>query len=259
MPSASQLGQFLVAAGLLLSVALIVSMVSSGLHAVYKWFFVYICAGSVQGLVSLPFHPNTDVYAWIYFVSQPVIWLLYILIVLELYGLVLRGHRGIATLGRWTLLAALTVSVVVSLLSLAPDLGGAAGPHAILIYYTVVERGIVSSLVVFLLLITAFLIWYPIPLTRNVILHAIVYSVYFLSSTMALFIRNITRLELTSTISAVLLGIVNACLLVWVIFLSRSGETQTVVLSRQWHPQADEHLLKQIDSINAALLRTYRK
>jgi len=148
---------------------------------------------------------------------------------------------------------------VVSLLTLLPDLAGASGPHAILIYYTVVERGVISSLVVFLLLITVFLVWYPIPLSRNVTLHAIVYSVYFLSSTMALFVRNVTRFELTATISAVLIGIVNACLLVWVIFLSRSGETQTVVLRRQWPPQDEEQLMKQIDSINAALLRTSRK
>jgi hypothetical protein len=207
----------------------------------------------------LPLGPQTDAFAWVYLVTQPVMWFFYILIVLELYTLVLRNHQGIATLGRWLLIAALFIAMLVSLLTLVPDLESPLGPYPILSYYSLIERGVNSSLVVFLLVIVAFLAWYPIPLSRNVILHSFVFSVYFLSSTATLFVRNVTGFEMTRMASAILLAITDVCLLVWIVFLNRRGESRVVVLGHQWQPGDEERLVEQLDSINKTLLRSTRK
>jgi hypothetical protein len=244
---------------IVLSVVLIFRMVRNSLHRLYLWFFLYLCAGVVQSLVHLPLDPNSNAYAWAWMLSQPVIWLLYILVVLELYSLVLRKHPGIATLGRWALMGALGVAIVISLVSLLPDLSNQAERYPVLLYFMVIERGLISSLVVFLLLIIAFFLWYPIPLSRNVTLHVGVYAVYFLSSTMALFVRNVTGHELTPAVSTAMIAVANICLLVWILFLNRQGETQTVVLGHQWRPKDEEQLVRQLDAINSALLKAARK
>ena len=50
-------------------------------------------------------------------------------------------------------------------------------------YYYVAERAVYFSLVVFLLSILGFLMQYPITLSRNIIVHSMVFSVYFLGNT----------------------------------------------------------------------------
>lgn len=257
--SSPQIEQALWFLSLLLSVFLIFRIVSQGLVRAYAWFFVYLCVGVTQFLIAFPLNPGTNAYAWTYLISQPVIWFLYILIVLELYSLVLRNHKGIATLGSWTLSAALGISILISLLTLLPDLGRAAGPYPVLGYYTVIERGVISSLVVFLLLITVFMLWYPVSLNRNIVLHVIVYFVYFLSSTVAFFVRNVSGYEFTGTVSAILIAIADVCLLAWIVFFNRRGEASTLVLRRQFHPQDEERLVKQLDAINAALLKAAKR
>lgn len=259
MPAISQLEQYLWASSLVLTTVLILRMVWDGLVPVYTGFFVYLCASVAQTLAMLPFSPNTTTYAWLFIITQPVIWLLSILIVLELFSLILRRYQGIASLGRWTMMAALGLAVLIALVTLLPDLQNVGGRYRTLIYYNVIERGINSSLVIFLLVISAFVVWYPLPLSRNVILHAIVYSVYFLCSTLALFIQNISGLDITRTVSTVLIALTCACLLAWILFLRRQGEEQKVSVRRQWHPEEGERIVRQLDAINTALLRSSRK
>jgi hypothetical protein len=255
----TELERFFWLASIALTAGLIIRLIHDGLHRIYVFFFTYLVVGVVQSLIVLPVDPQSKLYDMVYFITQPVMWLLFILIVLELYSLVLKNHRGIASLGRWTLGAALGLSICVSLLTLSPDLNRATGPSALFVYYTVIERGIQSSLVVFLLLISGFLLWYPIPLSRNVILHAIVYSTYFLCSAAALFMRNLLGLGYTRSVSTALLGIANGCLLVWIVFLNRAGEAKKVVVGHQWKPEDEERLVEQLDAINSALLKTARK
>ena len=238
---------------------LLVRLRASQLHRTYKFFFLYLLVLLGRSLLLLAFDPNANRYAVIWMLTEPLAWLLYVLVVLELYGLVLQKYKGIATLGRWTLLGALAVSILVSLLTLFPSLSPAGGRYPILLFYTLVKRGVISSLAVFLLLITAFLVWYPVPLSRNIVLYATVYFVYFLCSTTALFIRYVSGHEVTRTVSTVLLGVENACLFVWILFLNQAGEARTVVIAHQWRLEDEERLSEQLNAINATLLRTARK
>jgi hypothetical protein len=245
------------------TILLIVRLSHTGLWRRYTCFFSLLCASVAQSLIHLPLKPNSREYAWAYLVTQPVIWILYILVVLELYSLVLKSHQGIATLGRWVLLVGSAVAVSLSMLSLVADLPSSAGQSnpllACLAYYTVIERGLAASLVLFLLIIVAFLAWFPVPLSRNIILYATLYTAYFLGSSMMLLVRNVMGVKLTPVVSACLIGVLDLCLLGWVLLLNPEGEKQTVVLRRRWCSQDEERLVEQLDSLNATLLRATRK
>ncbi len=252
------LQQVLWVAGTALAVALAAKLAATGLFRVYPWFTAFLCFEAVRSMVLLAFRPNTTTYGWIFLATQPLIWLLYILVVLELYSVALRDRRGLASLSRWALSACMTLAVAVSALTLRADLSRPAGPYPVLVYYSVIERGLIFSLALFLLLIAAFMAWFPLAVTRNVRLHASVYAVYFLSSTMALFLRNVAGYSLSPGISLILLFVDAVCLILWLGGLSRRGEEQ-LVTGRRWQQEDEQRLLRQLDALNAAASKRPRE
>jgi hypothetical protein len=184
---------------------------------------------------------------------------MYVLIVLELFGLVLRDYPGIQTLSRRLLAAALAVSAVAALATLIPDLGNPAERYPILRAVYVGQRLVMSSLVVFFAILTAFLVWYPVPLCRNVVVYCAGYCVYFISATMALFVLTIEGGAVTRIISTVLLGVAVACLIAWILLLNAQGETKRWAVRRHMTALDEGRLVGQLDAINRSLLRSARK
>lgn len=242
-----------------LIVVLCIKLISADLHKVYRWFFAFLTFQVLQSAVMLPLDPYRDEYAWAYLLTQPLLWVLYILVVFELYALALRNHPGIASLSRWVLSGGVLVSIAVSVLSLSADLSTPAGRFPVLVYMGVIERGLSFSLVVFLLLISGFLLWTPIPLARNVALHACVYTLYFLSTAAGLLVRNVLGYQIVIGVSVAILSSHNFCLLTWILFLNRKGELTPVVVRRLWRQTDEDQITRQLDAINAFLLRSAGK
>jgi hypothetical protein len=256
MESAEQIAWVL---GLLLGLALLAAMASRGLLRSYTWFAAFLCLDIVQTLAMLPLDKARDLYAWAYFCTQPLIWLLFVLAVLELYTLALGRHPGIASLSRWVMFGALFVSVLLSGFSLSADLSRPADQFPVLRLFTVVERGVTFSLLIFLLFITGFLLWTPVAVRRNIVTHACLFSVYFLASSFALFVRNFLGLQVVSSVSLALLIISDLCLMLWILLLTRKGERTEVVVRRRWHEADVERLQSQLDAVNNFLLKPGRR
>jgi hypothetical protein len=227
------------------------------LNRVYRFFFAYLVLTAARSLVLLPFRLESNTYALIYLATLPILWVFYILIVLELYSLVLQNYSGIYSLGRWTLYGALLFSITVSVLTLLPSWGNEAS--RLLFWCTTVERGVDFSLVIFLLLILIFLSRYPVALNRNIIVHCIVYTVFFLGTSMTILVRNVVGHELMGQLNSVLQVISAACYLVWIFFLTRAGESRITMLRHNWSPDDEQRLIEQLNNINATLLRAARK
>jgi len=229
-----------------------------GLLGKYKAFGAYLAFSAIRGAVLSVAPIGRSVYGWIYLSTEPALWILYGLVVLELYSLALKHYRGIASLGRWTVTGAAAGAALVSLLSLAPDLD-ATHPYPIIHLSTVIGRAICSSLALFLLLMTFFVVIFPIRLSRNAIVHTIIYSIYFLGLTAAYFVHNIFGPEVVVGVN-VALGLTTVASLVgWMLLLSPQGEQVIVPNRRHWEPEDEERLLKSLDSINATLMRVARK
>ena len=227
------------------------------LNRVYRFFFAYLVFALFRSLVLLPFKTAGATYAYIYLGTAPILWVFYILVVLELYSLVLQNYSGINSLGRWTLYGALAFSIAVSLLTLIPSLGNESS--RLMFWVTTVERGVVFSLVLFLLFILYFLTRYPVALSRNIIVHAIVYTIFFLGVSMTILIRNVIGQEFMRELNHVVLVIGSACYVVWIFFLTKAGEKRIVMLRHSWSPADEQRLIDQLSTINATLLRTARK
>jgi hypothetical protein len=235
-------------------------LLATGLFRRYKclsaylvFYFLYTIGLLIIGDVRSPLYMKY----WV--ISEPFLWLFYVLTILELYSLVLEKHQGLYTLGKWFLYTGLSVSVLISLLTLLPHLEfGRIQRSGILSYFYPIERGLDFSLLVFLLFIMILLTRYPVPLSRNVIIHSITYSAFFFSNALAMFARVIFGLTLSRTVSTFALGVSTACSLIWFFLLTPGGE-HTQVRVPWISPQHEGQILSHLDSLNATMLKISQK
>src|ERR1700736_4646091 len=61
----------------------------------YRFFVAYLLFNTIRGLLSWSFSLESAAYIKIWVMTQPLIWILYILVVLELFSLVFKEYRGI--------------------------------------------------------------------------------------------------------------------------------------------------------------------
>lgn len=223
------------------------------LNAYLVFYFLYTIGLLVIGDVSSP------AYLKYWVISEPLLWLFYVLTILELYSLVFEKHRGLYTLGKWFLYTGFTVSVIISGLTLLPHLEfGEIQQSTVLAYFYPIERGLDFSLLVFLLFILILLTRYPVSLTRNVAIHSVTYSIFFFSNALAMFARVIFGLNLSRAVSTFALGVSVACSLIWFFGLTPGGEEVQVRVP--WlNPRHEEQILSQLDSLNATMLKISRK
>jgi hypothetical protein len=244
---------------LFLVLVLILKLVVRRLHRIYFWFFIMLCFQALQNLGTMPLYSRSNLYAWAYFLTQPALWVLYVLAVLELYSLALRKHQGLASMSRWFVLGALLVSVGVSALTLSADLSRPAEEFPRLVYFSVFERGVTFSLVLLVLLLTGFLLWAPISIRRNIVVHASLYSAFFLATAAALFLRIMVGYELLDEVSIAVLSLNAVCLLLWILLLNKRGEEILMVVRSKWQSVDELRLTRQLDAVNSFLLKSSSK
>jgi hypothetical protein len=174
---------------------------------------------------------------------------------LELYSIVLRDLAGIASASRRYIKITLALAIGFSALLLVFE----KTPGSTVARFLIFERVAVSSLVVFVILISVFLLYYPIHLSRNAVVYSIGYAFYFLIKAAALFISNVDNRWLRQ-FDTLRIVAATACLLFWTFALSRRGESgAAITLGHHWKPEDEERVLSRLQAINASLLRAGRK
>ncbi|HXM41672.1 MAG TPA: hypothetical protein VN924_10490 [Bryobacteraceae bacterium] len=241
--------------------ALSIRLFATGLYRRYRVFCIYLVFATLQSGIFISLNQRSNAYQKIWVSTEPLEWLLYILVVLEIYALVLQDYRGLSTAGRWTLIAAVVVALLASGVSfVVPSQLTLQG--SLMRYYYVAERAVYFSLAIFLLSILGFLMQYPITLNRNVIVHSMVFSVYFLGNTVIYLLLSMrgkaSAAQLQNFIFVVgyaLDAITLAAICAWLVMLNPAGELRKVSLRPQWMPGREEELVSQLNHLNAALLR----
>ena len=180
-------------------------------YLVFFWFCAFRVPDSLWPLLMTD--TSTSKYQHTWMLTQPVFWLFHILLVAELYRLILDRHRGIYSLGRWAMYGAVVVAVCISILSLLPHLTPRTTQQSkYLGMEFAIDRGIDFALAIFLILILLFLSRFPIKLSRNVVVHAAVYTVYFFSNAFAVFLRALFGVRANNSTSLLFMGGSCACL-----------------------------------------------
>jgi hypothetical protein len=250
-------GLVCLAAGL--TAAVLVKLWWSGLVRVYKLLFCYLAADFLLsiGAVTIPF--DTKRYGDFYFSSQTLKIVISAFVVVEIYGLALAGTPALARFGRST------VSYVLAAAALFPFAGllldHSQSPHPYLRAYLLFEQTMDGTIAIFLIIISAFMAWFPVRMRRNVILYAGGFIVWSLSRSAAVHIVNqwSGNKAVNLAVNLVDMFIIMGCLLVWFLGLRREGESRTAVVGHLWNRAEADRLTEQLDAINDSLERLRRK
>jgi hypothetical protein len=233
---------------------LVIRVLVTKLFRKYPCFFGFLLVACLQALV-LPFVPYDSVsYRYCWLITQALLTCFCALIVLELYGLILSDLTGLASTSRRYLKISIGVAILISLLLLLVE----KTPHNLYTGFMVFDRAIVTSLLIFVLLLTAFLVYYPIPINRNLVVYSIGYAVYFLPKGSGLLAVNVSNTGYRLFGIAVVIAS-TVSMLFWLIGLSRRGEEKTMVIGHRWNREDRNKVLERLKAINASLLRAGRQ
>jgi len=246
--------QILLIAELAALLILCVRLWLDGLQRIYPYFFVYLVLQLVQTLIPVLVPLESRLYRDLFVTSEALIVAFYALVVMELYSVILRNLQGIARISKRYVRIALVLAAVIALLPLRLE----NNSSTLTGYLFTFERTVMSIFVVFVLLISAFLVYYPVPLGRNVIVYLAGYATFFLTTTTVTLIDNLGYFW-TRLLGGVDMAVFVACLILWLLMLNRQGETKRVVVGHQWNPSDEGRLLAQLEAINASLLRSANK
>jgi hypothetical protein len=231
-----------------------VRLFGAGLYRRYRVFFSYLIFETLRLAVVACLKPASGAYQKFFVLTEPLEWLFFVLVVLEIFALVLQDYRGLATVGRWALITAVLVALLASGISLMAPSQLTIQGH-LMRYYYVAERAVYFSLVAFLLSILGLLMQYPITLSRNIIVHSMVFSVYFLGNTVLYLLISMLPKDTIPAITNALDAVTLAALGAWLVLLNPAGELRKVRLRPHWMPGQEEALVSQLNNLNAALLR----
>lgn len=248
-------------ASLALSFILLMRLTLGGLHRTYKWFSLLLLVDCVRTVILLALPLQSTRYAYTYMLSAPLIWLVYFLVLRELWGIVLFEHKGIESLALQVMYIGLAVAVVLSVVLSYLELTGPGSEqkYPILTGFFVFHRVVVAILLLMVLLLGGFLLWFPVQLRRNVVYYAIGYVIYFLSKSVLLLVRNVLEKDVTIMLSAANLLIGNAVLLFWVVRLNARGQQSVISVGHRWNREQADAAVEQLKAINQALARAGRE
>jgi hypothetical protein len=235
-------------------VGLVIRVLVTKLYWKYPCFLGYLLVACLPALV-LPFVPYDSasyLHGWL--ITQALLTCFCALIVLELYGLILIDLTGIASRSRRYLKISIGVAILISLLLLLVE----KTPHNLYSGFMIFDRAIFTSLLVFVLLLTAFLVYYPIPINRNLVVYSIGYAVYFLAKASGLLAVNVSNTGYRLFDIAVVTAL-TVSMLFWLVGLSSRGEEKTMVIGHRWNREDRDKVLERLKAINARLLRAGRQ
>jgi hypothetical protein len=233
---------------------LLVRLYSQQLVKIYPALFTYFAADALQQIVALTFGRSPKAYAEIYFVGQALKVALAVWVVLELYQLALAQQPALAKFGRRTLDYLFCCAVLVGLVNFVFQIGANPGKMKYPTAFTRLESTVALVTLIVLVLITGFLLWFPVRASRNVALCLGAFVFYYFQRWAGLMFTTFWPLR-THEFSNVMLTASFICFVIWGIALRGRGEATTVITGHRWNPKEAERLTLQLDAINSRLVR----
>lgn len=247
--------QLLYAAVIAGEAAVLIKLWWHRLAAIYPFFTLFLSFQFLRSVTLIQISPRSDLFGWIWIPTEILTWILCYLVVFEIYSKVLEDYPGIRRATRLVLSTGLGLCLSFAAITLWVDVAHGVEEYPILGAVNVVRRWAASTLTLFLVLMLGYLAWYPAPLKRNLIVHAVLNAFYCFAISVGVFYRNIIGPELARILSVALGAVTVLILAGWAIFLSRSGEERMTSGGRLWRRRDHNRVLTQLAAINRTLAR----
>ncbi len=103
-------------------------------------------------------------------------------------------------------------------------------------------------------MLTAFLVYYPVPINRNLIVYSIGYAIYFMAKASSLLTLNMSYTWVRQFGIVVVIAS-TLSMLFWLVGLNHQGEEKTLVIGHRWNREDQDKVLERLKALNASLLR----
>ncbi|MBI2690032.1 MAG: hypothetical protein HYX27_27315 [Acidobacteria bacterium] len=220
----------------------------------YLFFWICLlmegCALAATQLAGGARKPTT----MIYMIAQPPMWVLYVMMVVEVFRKVFVRFPGIARFGQRFLLLSMLIAFTFALASIGGDLSNGWSGSSMIVRYSVIFRTITSALTIYMLLIAGFLLWMPVPLPPNTMRHSFLFFFYFIVTTGVHYFLNTSPPSFIRTANLVLSVLTLGALLSWLFLLRADGETLPAMVPAPRTSPSD--LLGRLESLNNTLSRS---
>jgi hypothetical protein len=246
---------------LVLSAAIVYALVRISVLSSLRlyWFFLGIFAvWIVANMLYLSGDSASKIYFWSFCVITWVLWFFYLVAAQGLYSNVFRGYPGIASIGRWIVIAAGLCILVTGATNfyLSRRL---SSPSWLYTTVTMIDRALLLGLAFFFVLLVSIMAHYPISIPRNLVVHSIAFSAVLLIQALVSLVDQWTAHQFTAELNNFSSLVSGVTIFSWAWFLSRRGELTHVRTRQRLDPEVEFRLLGQLDSINGILLRAGRK
>lgn len=220
----------------------------------YPALTVWLAANLVEAIVVWLYPLDDHQYRWFYVVAESTSLLLFASMVLELYARILKSLPGIASTARvviWLVLPAIAASTIV-------PMSFEVKPRGPVTVVYIAGQALITALALFIFIISAFMMWFPVRLARNTVVYLAGFAVYLVPSGASMFLAYSQHVVwwLGPVADMVMCTL---CLLFWSVALTPAGMTSCVSPARIFHAGDEDRLLAQLESINRALSRGREK
>jgi len=95
---------------------------------------------------------------------------------------------------------------------------------------------------------------YPMPLNRNVLLNAAMFTILFFANTLASLLHTVFDVRVAIAVDVVLTALSVVSVIVWFFALTMKGEKERIELVH-YRPEDEVRILQRLDQINRLVLR----
>lgn len=236
---------------MLLTALLLARLIFSGLARVYIHFVLWLGFSLFRNTCILLIKFTPRQYSEYWLVTEVLSWCLAGLVVIEIGNLALGRFPGIRTWGRRAVVAVTSLSFLIFVVLTTQV------PRVRYEGFFVVGSLAQAGLGVTLLLILVFLLWFPVPLSRNVALHTTLFAAYFFSKGAMFLWMAILRTQPLRSISMAVLVLACCCMTAWLLLLSRQGETVPLRPESSWSHAEEIRLVAQLEALAQKLDRPF--
>jgi hypothetical protein len=237
---------------------LLYRLLQSRLYRTYFSLFLYWFLQTLPSvaLMAIPIHSH--LYVYVYWGAQTINVLMAVFVVQDVYRIALMEHPAVASFARRSVLAAMAIAAVVALSGITLDSTIRAGQSPAIHRFATFERSMNFIILLFLLIVSALLLWFPIKVRRNIVVYISGFVLFSASRSGGLLLANLLPASETRLVSTVLLALTFACLMIWIAGIQPEGELRTATPGYRRNPETMQRLSHQLESINAALTRFVR-
>jgi len=223
------------------------------LYRIYGSLFLYWLVQPIESLALLSVGRQSRLYVYLYWGAQTINIFMALYVVQDLFRIALSEHPAIATFGRRSVLAAMALAGTVALAGIALDSTILPGHYPAIQRFATFERSMNFVVLIFLLLISILLLWFPIKVRRNIVVYISGFVLFAAARSFGLLLANLLPQAATLTVSTILLGLTLLCLLIWIVGIRPEGERTTDTPGYRRDAEAMQRLSRQLDAINQTL------